>query len=182
MLSCCRFGPGGKFVVAGGVDGKVHQWDLETEKKTSANGHPSWLVVVAIHKNRLFSADLQGTIICRTFPLDGKEPAWTVKDTHRPFLRAMAVSPDGKMLVTAGDDRTVRVWDAGSGKSIRSFEGHKGYVYSLAFHPKGSSAIRKNPRLRNPGSRGPESGWAALRRGRACCARGFRATRCGSPR
>jgi tetratricopeptide (TPR) repeat protein len=47
----------------------------------------------------------------------------------------LAFSRDGERLVSAGDDRTVRVWDTGTGQQLLSLEGHGGAVCSLAFGP-----------------------------------------------
>src|SRR4051794_41947320 len=36
------------------------------------------------------------------------------------------------------DDKTVRIWDAKSGKEVRKLEGHSDGVWSVAFSPDGS--------------------------------------------
>lgn len=57
---------------------------------------------------------------------------------HTPAgLTDLAVTPDGKLLVTAGEDKTVRVWEAGTGKPARSFQGHLTKVLGLAVRPDG---------------------------------------------
>jgi WD40 repeat protein len=47
-----------------------------------------------------------------------------------------AVSFDGKLVVTASWDKTLIVWDAQTGKELRTFTGHTGEVYPVAFDPK----------------------------------------------
>jgi len=50
---------------------------------------------------------------------------------------ALAVSPDGNTLATAGYDRTVRLWDMASGKCLHELKGHSETVRALAFSPDG---------------------------------------------
>ncbi|MFI5378271.1 MAG: family 16 glycoside hydrolase [Tepidisphaerales bacterium] len=52
-------------------------------------------------------------------------------------MHSMAVSPDGKLVVSGSDDMTVRVWDLAAGKQTHCFEGHTGAVTSVAFSPDG---------------------------------------------
>ncbi|HKI31480.1 MAG TPA: protein kinase [Gemmataceae bacterium] len=43
----------------------------------------------------------------------------------------------GKRVVTAGEDKTVRVWDAATGKEIKTLEAHGEGVMNVAFSPDG---------------------------------------------
>jgi WD40 repeat protein/serine/threonine protein kinase len=56
---------------------------------------------------------------------------------HRGGVEAVAFRPDGEWLVTGGHDRTVRVWDATSGRELVCLQGHREQVTAVAFAPVG---------------------------------------------
>ncbi len=58
---------------------------------------------------------------------------------HSGGVNAVAWSPDGKMLASAGDDHTIYLWDPGGGKEIRHWSGHTLPITSLAFSPDGKT-------------------------------------------
>jgi WD40 repeat protein len=61
-------------------------------------------------------------------------------DGHKDTVYAVAVSPDGKFIATACGDKTVRLFDAATGKEVRSYAGPQGHtkmVLTLAFSPDG---------------------------------------------
>ncbi len=57
---------------------------------------------------------------------------------HRDTLYAAELSPQGKLLATAGYDRKIILWDANSGKQLRTLAGHNDAIYDLAFNNDGS--------------------------------------------
>jgi hypothetical protein len=61
---------------------------------------------------------------------------------HQGWVRSAAFSADGSRIVSAGDDGTVRVWDAKSGKGIgEPLRGHQGEVWSAAFSADGRRIV-----------------------------------------
>jgi WD40 repeat protein len=55
---------------------------------------------------------------------------------HDSGVYAVAYSPDGRLLATAGGDGTARLWDAASGIGVAILR-HPGDVWSVAFSPDG---------------------------------------------
>lgn len=79
----------------------------------------------------------QWTLVETPEPLEGLV-SWTVETRrHRGRLRAMALSPNGKLLATGGQDATIRLWDAATGKLVRILVAHDYHVDSLSWSPDG---------------------------------------------
>jgi WD40 repeat protein len=53
-------------------------------------------------------------------------------------VRAIAVSPNGREIATAGDDGMIRLWDASSFRQTRVLRGHAGAVYALDYWTDGT--------------------------------------------
>jgi eukaryotic-like serine/threonine-protein kinase len=54
---------------------------------------------------------------------------------HVDKIRALAWSPDGTRIASAGEDRTVQIWDALTGTPILTYKQHADWVNSLAWSP-----------------------------------------------
>jgi len=52
-------------------------------------------------------------------------------------VTSIAFAPDGKLLASAGKDKSAKLWDAATGQLLRTLSGHGGEVHSVAFSPDG---------------------------------------------
>ena len=73
---------------------------------------------------------------------------------HMAKIQDIAFTPDGRQLVSASDDKTIRVWDLATGKTVRIIRGEiapgdPGRIYAMALSPDGKW-------LAAGGSTGPE--------------------------
>jgi WD40 repeat protein len=63
---------------------------------------------------------------------------WSMQG-HDSWVRALAFSPDGAMLATAGEDRLIRLWETETGKDRGSLGSRRVVLSSVAFGAEGHS-------------------------------------------
>jgi WD40 repeat protein len=56
---------------------------------------------------------------------------------HSLYVYAVAFSPDGQLVASASWDKTVRLWEAATGRHRSTLEGHSDWVGAVAFSPDG---------------------------------------------
>jgi WD40 repeat protein/tRNA A-37 threonylcarbamoyl transferase component Bud32 len=74
------------------------------------------------------------------------EPAPAVREAlrlpgHSGGVWAVAVSADGRLALSGGKDRAMRLWDLAAGKEVRAFAGHGHEVRGVALSPDGRTVL-----------------------------------------
>ncbi|MCB9831608.1 MAG: serine/threonine protein kinase [Planctomycetes bacterium] len=81
---------------------------------------------------RLYSATVDGLVQAWDIR-DGREIPWVTRVGHSDKVFDIDVSPDGRLLATAGQDRSLRIFDLESGQQLAALVGHEREVRCLRF-------------------------------------------------
>ena len=60
---------------------------------------------------------------------------------HSDWVNAVALTPDGKKVISASSDNTLKLWNLETGEDERTFKGHSASVTAVALTPDGKKVI-----------------------------------------
>ena len=143
--------PDKDLLAAGSVDGLVHLWDRNEAKPVrvlpTGTRMPVWAVAFDRSGQKLATGggEWDRPADLRIWDLQNRTPPLTLIG-HTGGVLALAFAPSGKgrgsdTLVSAGLDRSVRLWDAATGLELGSFRGHTRPVQALALASDGRSLV-----------------------------------------
>jgi WD40 repeat protein len=134
-------GPAGR-IAAGCEDGTIQLWHQDVllgirNGSNTSNVFPG-------HQGPVISLAWNGGPVLASAGVDHKIQLLSVVDGQilrslpaGQIVRTLAMSPDGRILAGAGDDRTIHFWQVDTGKSSADMPGHTDWVLCLAFSPDG---------------------------------------------
>jgi WD40 repeat protein len=145
------FSPDGKQALSGCSDSIARLWDVASGKELLAlethKGGRAWTVAFTPDGRRAVTGG--GNAFESQGMTEASLRLWDLTTTkeirqfqgHTKDVRNVAISPDGKQLISGSFDGTMRLWDLQTGKEIRRFDGPGHFVEAVRFTQDGKRAI-----------------------------------------
>ncbi len=134
-VSSLAFSPDGAWFVTAGKDGHARIWDLENRTERSTIKHSEFLHAVAVSPDGQYLSMAGDDALVRIVRTADGALVHTLAG-HADHVLSAAFSPlDGRWLLTASRDKTVRIWDVKTGREVDGspLQGHSWWVWSAVF-------------------------------------------------
>ncbi len=149
-ITSAAFSPDGARVVTAHADGAARVWSVGEGKLAASAARPREPGDVGLVLARRIAGG-DGRRRSHGAPLvrGGRSPLATLRG-HFDAVTSASFSPDGARLLTAGEDRTARLWDARDRRQLLLLHGHAQGVNAVAYSP----TARGSPPPATTGPRG----------------------------
>ncbi len=140
------FSPDGRVLLSVGGGGTVKWWDLLAGREAGAIEEPIFRRAQVSPDGRFLALGGAKSYVGEMVSLremSGGREIWraTYKAGMSAHIYSLAFSPDGRRLLVAGADGTLRLWDTATGRQLRGFTGYPEYAKEVAFAADGRSFL-----------------------------------------
>jgi WD40 repeat protein len=110
-VEAVAFSDGEHAVVSSGRDGRVIEWDVASGEMVREMTVGGWIYGLALSPDgaRTYTVGTNCGVVCGDLATGEKIAEFT---GHQKATAAVAVSPDGRLIVTGSRDNTLLVWEA----------------------------------------------------------------------
>jgi WD40 repeat protein len=133
-VTAVAFTPSASRLVSASFDGTVRVWDLAQGRQIAALEVPggAWALAGSSDGRWIAAGAPDGTI--RVWNGAQLDLAWSAR-LNGSAIRALAFSPDSRMLASGARD--IRIWDSATGAGLSVVRAHRGTTEALAFGADG---------------------------------------------
>src|SRR5262249_27174570 len=118
-IQAVAIAPGGKVLATGNGSGEVRLWDMGTGKALRrCQGGRCFAGALGFSGDGTMLAAVDGVLVRLWDTASGKEPA-PVEGGRQRGVSTVAVTPDGRTMISSSWDGSVREWDAATGEQRR---------------------------------------------------------------
>lgn len=151
IVSCSEFSPGGHYLMVGYSTGLVelrnsttgrlaHDLSYQAQKNYIVTPRKTAVLCFCFRSSEVMAiGDKSGDI--SVWRIDTGQIVQIFNSVHSKGVRCLIFHPNGKDLLSGGNDKTVQLHSLRSNKTIHTYEGHRAFVTTVAFSKDGNQAI-----------------------------------------
>ncbi len=131
QVSKLALSPNGQTLLSWGRGNGVKLWDIENRRILGSFSENGGAIGYSPDGNNIFTS---GTIVWQRDASTGA--IQREYRTRSGLIRALAVTPDSRILITGGDDKIIRFWSIASAATLCEFT-FNSFIYSVDVSPNG---------------------------------------------
>jgi WD40 repeat protein len=143
-VNAVKFHPNGRTIASGGQDATIRFWDLSATVPLIGVAGLGYEAEILPSPPTPLPSLGEGSQSRRIWRGEGYHPSIQQRSLIKTLVgheggRVWSIdfSPDGELLVSGSEDRTIRIWDAATGACLAVWLAHEHWVRSVVFSPDG---------------------------------------------
>lgn len=131
------FSPDNKLLLSTGMDKKCLVWDWESGKVVKETQLKNEITAAIFHNDAVICGCKNGDIYLLDQELNIKNEI----NAHPKGIHTLALAKDNSLLISAGEDQNIKVWDLQTNTSKLTIQEHDDWIYDIQISPQGSQIV-----------------------------------------